>query len=227
MKSENEILHYYDDIAPVYDTDRFGNSYGEYIHSQERAILERRMPGRDALDVLDLGCGTGRLLEYADCGVDLSPRMIEMAAGKHPATPLFVEDAAHTHFDAAGFDRIISFHLLMHLDRDKTRAILDEAHRLLRPGGRFIFDFPSKRRRRLLGKRQAGWHGANDFSLGEIKALTADNWRLEFVGGVLFLPIHRIPRGIRPLLVTLDNALCRSPLKALASYLVVEVEKCG
>lgn len=225
MSAGEKIRKYYDGIAAIYDTDRFGNSYGQYINAQERAVLEKLIPDRAGRQVLDLGCGTGRFLDHADCGVDLSGPMIAEAARKYPDTPLFVEDASATHFDDAAFDRIFSFHLLMHLDRDKTRAIFSEAHRLLPPGGRFIFDVPSGRRRRRLGNRQKGWHGANDFTIGEIEALIGAQWRITSVTGVLFLPVHRIPARLRPWLTGLDNLLCRSFMKEYASYLVMEVER--
>ena len=40
MKTEN-VAQYYDDLAKDYDQDRFGNSYGLFLHALERPILER------------------------------------------------------------------------------------------------------------------------------------------------------------------------------------------
>ncbi|MCW4470491.1 hypothetical protein OGH69_16080 [Flavobacterium sp. MFBS3-15] len=37
----NPILDYYNALAGNYDTNRFGNSYGQFIDRQERQVLDR------------------------------------------------------------------------------------------------------------------------------------------------------------------------------------------
>ncbi|MBM7367908.1 class I SAM-dependent methyltransferase [Gordonia hydrophobica] len=68
--------------------------------------------------VLDVGCGTGALLEAAAAagarpvGVDISPAMIEVAAQRVPDARTLVADAGAADLraltDGAGFDRIVS-----------------------------------------------------------------------------------------------------------------------
>ena len=66
------VRAYYDGIAARYDESRFGNSYGRYLDAQERPLLRRWLPAVPGARVLDLACGTGRLLEFASLGVDAS-----------------------------------------------------------------------------------------------------------------------------------------------------------
>ena len=78
------VHDYYEQLAPRYDQDRFGNSYGRYIDAMERAILRKWLVAIPPQEVLDLGCGTGRLLDFAMTGVDASPAMLQVAADKYP-----------------------------------------------------------------------------------------------------------------------------------------------
>jgi len=101
---------------------------------------------------LDAGCGYGRvsipLLEkcghLALAGVDISLVMLReylRLARNHQ-----VEDRLVLYCGGLGplplrddsFDCAISAAVLLHLPRDETRRVLDELHRVLRPGGRII-----------------------------------------------------------------------------------------
>ena len=82
MKSD--ITAYYDRIANLYDTDRFGNTYGQFIDAQEHAILSQLLHTAAGQRVLDVGCGTGRFLGYATHGLDASAAMLAVARQKQP-----------------------------------------------------------------------------------------------------------------------------------------------
>lgn len=77
------VHDYYDQLAPHYDQDRFGNSYGRYIDAMERAILRKWLAAIPPQEVVDIGCGTGRLLDFAMTGVDASAAMLRVAADKY------------------------------------------------------------------------------------------------------------------------------------------------
>jgi ubiquinone/menaquinone biosynthesis C-methylase UbiE len=98
--------------------------------------------------VLDLGCGTGDLLQIlgglvgdeASCvGVDLSPDMLAGAHQKIADCPrTFVMRADVTQplpFPDDTFDVIASLHLLQEVSA--PTVVLEEVHRLLKPGGSF------------------------------------------------------------------------------------------
>ncbi len=219
------IKKYYDNLATTYDSNRFENSYGKYIDQQERIFLKAILEKNSFKNTLDLGCGTGRFLEFANHGVDISPKMIEIAQSKFPDVVIKEGSVSNIPFFENYFDLIYSLHVIMHLDIKITEDFLTESHKKLNLNGKLIFDFPSKKRRKLINYKSTNWHAANDFSIAEIKKMTENNWKFKKHKGILFFPIHRFPTWIRPFFVKIDNFLCNSFLKEYASYIIVELEK--
>lgn len=220
-----EIKNYYNQLAKAYDDHRFNNSYGQYIDQQERHFLDRFTQKTDLNKSLDLGCGTGRLLDYANNGVDFSFEMLSVAQAKYPEKNLQEGQLSAIPFADRSLELIYCFHVLMHQDHKTTVAFFQEAHRVLQPNGRLIVDFPSAKRRKTVKHQQPNWHAANQLSLDDIKKLTQDQWKIVHTEGLMFLPVHRIPKSIRPYCLKVDTQLCRSFLKELASYYVVVLEK--
>jgi ubiquinone/menaquinone biosynthesis C-methylase UbiE len=133
------IAGWYDDLV------RAGS--GPHQLAVETTI--RLSPALHDADVLDVACGQGlasRALARAGArsvtGVDLAPEMIE-AAGRHEAgDPLgiayHVEDATTLRaLPAAAFDLVTCQLGLM--DIPDLSATLGAVHRVLRPGGSFVF----------------------------------------------------------------------------------------
>jgi SAM-dependent methyltransferase len=111
------------------------------------AALERFQDPR----VLEVGCGTGALtlplLEERPalrlCAFDISPRSIEVAAGRAaPFANAKVRIGNALDFDAedGAFDAVVGNSVLHHLPLEPFVA---EAHRLLRPGGLLWFSEPN------------------------------------------------------------------------------------
>ncbi|WP_298308874.1 class I SAM-dependent methyltransferase [Flavobacterium sp.] len=219
------IKKYYDNLAPTYDSNRFENSYGKYIDQQERIFLKAILEKNSFKNTLDLGCGTGRFLEFADYGVDISPKMIEIAKSKFPNVAIKEGSVSNIPYPENYFDLIYSLHVIMHLDIKITEEFLAESHKKLNLKGKLIFDFPSKKRRKLINYKSTNWHAANDFSIAEIQKMTENNWKFKNFNGILFFPIHRFPTWIRPFFGKIDNFLSNSFLKEYASYIIVELEK--
>lgn len=224
MKENPDVVAYYDEIADTYDQSRFSGTYGQFIDAQERAILRRFLPdGADT--VVDLACGTGRLLDFASVGVDASEQMLRHAAAAYPGKRL-IHGRAHSIPLAAGeVDAIYSFHLMMHLDVEYIRDVIAEARRLLRRGGALIFDFPSLLRRNMGRRDIGGWHGNTALTLDDVAALLPEGLSIKSSCGVMLLPVHRLPGFMRKLLVGVDSLLCRTVLKNYASYIVVKIVK--
>lgn len=222
METNDKVVSYYNDIAKEYDRDRFDNSYGQFIDRREREILKSLKVGGN---VLEIACGTGRLLDFADTGVDASPAMLEIAAAKHPGKRLINAMGQSIPLPDSAFNCIYSFHLMMHLDRPIIKEILNEAHRLLKPGGRLIFDIPSLSRRRLASRKPSGWHGDTALSRKDVEEMCGDDFRVSGRKGVLFLPIHRLPGSLRKFSYPIDRMLCNGPIKDYSSYIVYELVK--
>ena len=223
-----EIKDYYDQLAQDYDDQRFNNSYGKYLDRQEKKFLHdylhKAEPPKD-WKVLDVGCGTGRLLEYATHGIDFSPEMLKVAQQKFPEKNLQLGDLTELPFADGSLDLIFCFHVIMHQDLKTTQQFIEQAYQKLKVGGRLIFDFPSSKRRLRVKHQQKNWHAANQMAIEDIYKMTEKSWELLSYQGFLFLPIHRMPAKYRKKFIVLDTIFCHSPLKEYASYLAVILEK--
>ncbi len=81
--------------------------------------------------LLDLGCGTGRLLTAGAVGVDASVDLLQLAAGNVVAA-----DIKSLPFDAASFDTAYAVLVLEHLE--DPASVFGEVGRVVKPGGRFV-----------------------------------------------------------------------------------------
>jgi ubiquinone/menaquinone biosynthesis C-methylase UbiE len=217
----DEIINYYNDLAGSYDENRFDNTYGKFIDLQERAILDKIINPEE--HSVDLACGTGRLSNYAQIGIDASAAMVEIAKKKFPEKVFLKNEADALDLDNDSVDMILSFHFFMHLDENKTKKILEECNRVLKKNGRIILDIPSRKRRKIFDYKANNWHGANSLSISDFTEYP--NFKVKRTFGILFFPIHRFPNFCRRFFVKIDSVLANSFLKEYSSYLIIELEK--
>lgn len=94
----------------------------------------------EAQRLLDVATGPGNLAAAAAAqgaqvtGLDLSPRMLDVARGLHPAVTFREGDAEHLPFDGGSFDAIVSAFGVGHFP--DTALALADWMRVLVPGGR-------------------------------------------------------------------------------------------
>ena len=130
------------EAARVYESGHAGiyeickDDYPQMLEELQREPFE---------DVLDVGCGTGAVLELLNgeypnkrlVGLDLTPGMIDVARAKQLDNVRFVVgDAEALPFGSQSFDAVLcsnSFHHYPHPEK-----FFSEAARVLRPGGRLI-----------------------------------------------------------------------------------------
>ncbi|MBQ0151907.1 MAG: methyltransferase domain-containing protein [Chryseobacterium sp.] len=217
------IKEYYNQLAKSYDENRFDNSYGKYIDTQERKFLQNFFQNKLLYQILDLGCGTGRLLKFATHGADFSTEMLEIAKNKHPSKNLKLGEISKIPFENL-FDCIFSFHVIMHQTKQETIQFLDECYLKLEDNGYLIFDYPTKARRTVVSE-QENWHANNAYTESEIAEITSQQWKTVDTVGILFFPIQRIPKSLRKFFLPIDQLLCRSFMKKWASYQIVILNK--
>lgn len=141
---------------------------------QERvdAALKRLFRRAPARDLLDIGTGTGHVLQLlgeeveAAIGIDRSRDMLIVArANIHRAGLRHCQvrhaDMIHLPFAGASVDAV-TFHMVLHYADDPAGAIA-EAARVLRPGGRLIIvDFAPHDREGLSEEHAHRWLGFAD-----------------------------------------------------------------
>ncbi|MGZ3548627.1 MAG: class I SAM-dependent methyltransferase [Vulcanimicrobiaceae bacterium] len=97
-------------------------------------------------DILDVGIGTGRAslplarAGYNVTGIDSSQAMLDKCRELANGTPISLRlgDVAQLPFEAASFDTIIALNAVAHFPH--LEAILRDWRRVVRPGGRMVFD---------------------------------------------------------------------------------------
>ncbi|QDG53538.1 methyltransferase domain-containing protein [Persicimonas caeni] len=208
----DEVVDYYDQLAPTYDDTRFGHTWGQFLDRQEREVLAQWLPDEPGVDRLDLACGTGRTLDLATAGVDASAAMVGRARHRHPDTPIECARADALPYAPESFDAVFSLHFFMHLDPSYIRRVLAECHRVLRPGGLLAFDAPSDLRRRFNDYQPEGWHCATALHPLEVRRLASPLFELVDFRGVMFAPVHRLPETARRVWRPADSAVAQSRL---------------
>ena len=135
--------------------DRVGHAHTRQVHydqemRRERAILDRRLPLRGG-EVLSVGCGwhPGRHLfpspAFRMTGVDLGEEMIASLRESGELDDGTVARAGELPFEPASFD-VVLYRLVLHhvVYQRPLGPVLEEAARLLRPGGALVAMEPGR-----------------------------------------------------------------------------------
>jgi ubiquinone/menaquinone biosynthesis C-methylase UbiE len=127
----------FDRQAPDYDSTGYGR-HARRLHQDVMAAVS----AFGFEDVLDVGCGTGATLaavlearpEVRARGIDLSPRMVELARSRlGDRAEVQVADAEHLPFADGSADLVLCVDSFHHYPQ--PAAALAEIHRVTRPGG--------------------------------------------------------------------------------------------
>ena len=131
-----ELRKLYDKTAGVYD-----RRYADIQRAKYNLVL-KNLPEK-VERILDLGCGTGLLLEDLSergdlvVGIDASEKMLEAANARSTDAELVLADADYLPFKDASFDCVVSVTLLQNIP--EPSACVVEATRVLKKGGLAVF----------------------------------------------------------------------------------------
>lgn len=141
------------DMDPLYAAfeDRFR---GERSLVRARAepyveLVKEAGAGSAEAPVLDVGCGRGEWLELlrdnglAASGIDLNRVFIEACRGRGLSVVEADAIDAMSQLAEASVGALTSMHLVEHLEFETLVAFLDQAHRVLRPGGLILLETPN------------------------------------------------------------------------------------
>lgn len=112
----------------------------EPSNCREYLTVHQRLAVAAGDRVLDIACGSGLAIELARirgatcAGIDASERLVAVARDRSPGCDIRVGDMAALPWDAESFDVVTSFRGIW----GTTPAAVDEARRVLVPGGRLV-----------------------------------------------------------------------------------------
>ncbi len=230
---------YYDTFSETYDAPR-DHGYHRYLDEAEVSVCRPWVTGKE---VLEVGCGTGLILERLSrvaeraVGVDLSPGMLEHARSRG----LDVHEASATSlpFEDECFDAAVSFKVLAHVE--EISVAMSEMGRVVRPGGRVIAEFYNRTSVRALVKSivspgSIGKDGSTDESdvftrfdtLEDIAAYLPDNLKLVHVDGIRVISPAALLFNL-PVLGSIwsgvERLASKTPLRHLGGFLIVHCER--
>ena len=119
---------------------------------EDAEMVGRYLRGGDV--VLNIGCGIGRVEKYLAPrvrelhAIDVSAEMLRGAAVRLAGLKnVKLREVGNREYLAgfrkASVDLVFSFLVLQHLERDDAFLYLKDAHRVLKPGGRLLTQFPN------------------------------------------------------------------------------------
>lgn len=186
---------------------------GRITDRLEEQLLLELIGDPAGLDVLDVGCGDGSLLNMLAqrgslaVGIDSDPRMLRAAARRANAMSssirLVYGKAETLPFADASFDRVVAVSMLCFVS-DAGRAIREMA-RVLRPGGRLVMGELGPSGVWTMVRRIRGWLGHPTWAnvryrsarelagLFEAQGLEVPTCR----GAIFYPPSARIAHGMR------------------------------
>ncbi len=232
-----------------FEHDPFFDSFTYSRRKLEQVLVGYLDPVPDGAKLLDVGCGTGSLLDrlggrFACTGCDPAEEMLRHARARNPGIELVVAPAESLPFEDGCFDVVLCIEVMRYL-ADPRPALLELA-RVLRPGGLALVTFAPRAttslyplvnvltsRIRLPGMTHVRQHFT---TAGQAERLLAEaGFGQVEVEGRYFGPFIYLNRLSRPAASALlrrwepvDDRLARvRPLRNLANLLVAAARKPG
>ena len=112
-----------------------------------RAFAEMVMREHSDAQVLEVGSGPGAVTAHLSqlaldvSGIDLSPAMVEIARREHPEIDFEVGEMGALDRADASLAGLVAWYSLIHVPDPRRQEVINEFHRVLRPGGYALIAF--------------------------------------------------------------------------------------
>jgi len=229
VSKQKEEIAVQDYVADFYEEERYKNpdslAYHVWWAKKMLSFLNLKSP------ILDNGCGNGFMAEflkgYEVVGLDVSPRMVELARKRY--SKVILGDSQNLPFDDSSFAIAINRSILHHL-QDPEKGV-SEVRRVLKSGGQAIFAetllSPLSAIPRILLKRGKHFSSSHrNFKEEELKGIVTRHFKIKkvYYFGYLaysllgfpdvvniykFIPFKKI---ITPALIKFDELISKIPL---------------
>jgi ubiquinone/menaquinone biosynthesis C-methylase UbiE len=127
---------------------RFEDTYWWFVARRHliASLLDGHYARDGRLQILDIGCGTGAMLDElspfgAVIGADFAPEALGFCRARGDHYPLTRADVRRMPFADNSFDVVTAMDIIEHIDDDKAAA--SEINRVLKPGGRLFVTVPA------------------------------------------------------------------------------------
>lgn len=159
-ESKGPSTAYRGERASRYDQQRFTSQAGRLIHAREASLVESIVGESDCVEILEVGCGTGRFLLHLArspqrllVALDGSMDMIQQVRARNFGNAQLhsiVAGAADLPFGDSAFDCCFSVRLLNQTEsRDYALSVVREMARVTRPEGVVLVEFVNAYRPRI------------------------------------------------------------------------------
>jgi ubiquinone/menaquinone biosynthesis C-methylase UbiE len=229
---------YYDDFSAWYERER-GHGYHQMLDDLEVETVARYGRGGD---VLEVGCGTGLILQRVRgfaaraVGIDISAGMLARARAR--GLDVMQGSATALPFADASFDVAYSFKVLAHIQ--DIRTALAEMARVTRPGGWVLAEFYNPRSLRYLVKALKPPTAVSETthdtavytrydSVADFKSYLPPSLTMRTTRGVRIVTpvsqVHNVP-GLRTLIRFAEQRLSDVPgVRDLAGFVIAIAQK--
>ena len=188
------------------------------LHDLVRAHVDECLRGRGSVRLLDVGCGTGKLLElcqtYRPYGLEFSPEGIRFLR-QRGLENIVRASACHIPFGDDTFDLITAMDVIYTIQAPGDLQALREMKRVLKPGGLILQNLPAYEWLRSHHDRAV--HTRQRYTRPRLRHLLGEAGLkevfLSYRNTALF-PLAALMRGLQKLLHP-NPAAAKSDLKAL------------